>query len=83
MTKDDHGSPSTYSYHGCRCDACRAAWAADCRQRRLYRTASDLPPGVKHGLPNTYTNYGCRCPPCGDAHYDSYRDYRSRRGPAR
>ena len=29
-----HGTPSGYNYHGCRCDLCRAAFAACVRKSR-------------------------------------------------
>jgi hypothetical protein len=35
-----HGTESGYSYHGCRCDECRAAWARSQRERRARRRGS-------------------------------------------
>jgi hypothetical protein len=35
-----HGTASGYSYHGCRCDECRAAWARSKREWRARRRGS-------------------------------------------
>lgn len=58
-----HGSYSTYSNHKCRCDECRAAWAAFCADQKAKRQAGETPSHV-HGTENGYGNYGCRCEAC-------------------
>lgn len=59
----EHGSYSTYSNHKCRCDECKAAWAAFCRDQKAKRQARETPSHV-HGTENGYGNYGCRCEAC-------------------
>lgn len=68
----NHGSAtaSTYSNWGCRCDLCRAAWAAYVAKRKAVRVA-EFAAGqisVPHGLASTYGNYNCRCEPCRRAY---------------
>lgn len=63
-----HGTIAGYTFHGCRCDLCRAENSrrvADWRRRRHGK-----PP--KHGTLNGYQNYGCRCEPCRTARYRRY-----------
>jgi hypothetical protein len=70
MTADDHGSASTYSNHGCRCDLCRGAWTDylyEVRRTRTLRLQKD-PSLATHGKYTTYTNWGCRCDLCRAAH---------------
>ena len=64
MKRDDprHGTKNGYSNLRCRCDDCRAAWAAYCYKRQKERAASNIP--FIHGTENGYGNYGCRCPSC-------------------
>lgn len=66
-----HGTAGGYTNHGCRCEACKAAFAQAIfvsQQRRLKR---GLPDGDKrHGTPNGYSNYGCRCDACKQARKD-------------
>ena len=61
-----HGSTSTYSYHKCRCDECRAAWVAYCRVAKKRRRDALATSAVPHGRASTYGNWGCRCRPCTD-----------------
>lgn len=63
-----HGSPSTYSNHGCRCESCRAAHAkmiADARVKRHALTEENggVAPTETHGSA-TYANWRCRCEVC-------------------
>ena len=37
-----HGTPSFYSNHGCRCTACRSAWAVFCKKMYAGRKARGL-----------------------------------------
>lgn len=68
LTPDDprHGESSTYTNHKCRCEKCRAAWAAYVRESHERRALAlfDDPTIVQHGLESTYGNYGCRCDEC-------------------
>lgn len=63
---------STYTNWGCRCDECKASWAAMIRARRFVRR--DLikadPSLAEHGNHNTYVNWMCRCEACTQAHVD-------------
>lgn len=64
-----------YTNNGCRCDPCRAAWAAYMRRRKqerkeALRRGEVAPP---HGAASTYTNYGCRCDECRAAYTASRR----------
>lgn len=59
-----HGLTSTYSHGGCRCDECRAAWAAYNANLRT-RLATRKPP--RHN-DSAYHNYACRCWRCKKAH---------------
>jgi hypothetical protein len=64
-----HGTPSGYSYHGCRCGSCTDAH----RNYQWLRTQvrrewlAKLPAGVaapfEHGA-SAYCNWGCRCGTC-------------------
>jgi len=80
MSEPWHGTAGGYSNHKCRCDRCRTAWAAMCRQMKANRkarlagdrgstvrsVAKDAP--SEHGTESTYTNWGCRCADCTEAH---------------
>ena len=82
MSADDHGTPSTYKNHGCRCGACRRAHADhqwNLRRTHLAALAAGRAPGLRHGSPNTYTNHGCRCAACTQANTEYMRRYRQRR----
>lgn len=61
-----HGKASTYTNHGCRCDACRAAHTEVCYRARMRRYSNPVPAGL-HGTYNAYTNYGCRCDACRES----------------
>lgn len=69
MHDDDprHGTTNGYCNLGCRCAACRAAWAAYCADVKARREplAADDP---RHGRDATYTNHRCRCAACKAAH---------------
>jgi hypothetical protein len=61
-----HGTYTSYTNHGCRCDDCRAAnrrYQASLKERLRSR---DVPDHV-HGTSGGYGNYGCRCLRCTDA----------------
>jgi hypothetical protein len=60
-----HGTQGGYTNHKCRCDECRAAWAAFCRRAKERRAASV--PDELHGTEFGYSNYKCRCPNCTQA----------------
>ncbi len=70
LAPDDprHGTSNGYKNLHCRCDRCRAAWAAYTAELRAERIefglAADDP---RHGKATTYGNWGCRCRPCRDA----------------
>ena len=80
-----HGSDSTYTNYGCRCEQCRAAHAIKCAKSaedRAARLAAD--PTIRpHGDRNTYTGWGCRCAECtaAVARYEAER-YAKRKGAA-
>jgi len=82
MSRDDHGSESTYNNWKCRCDACRAAntrYLARRKAERVARLAVD-PSLAEHGRASTYNNWGCRCEPCTTAWaIDSRERYRRKR----
>lgn len=66
-----HGSVTTYTNRGCRCEPCTVAkreiGRAE-RKTRRRRTAENggVAPVAKHG-PNTYANWRCRCETCVSA----------------
>jgi hypothetical protein len=74
-----HGSRTGYGQYGCRCEACRAANTASCRdwRRRMARGLSDGDP--RHGTSNGYSNYGCRCEDCRAAYRRDRRTTENRR----
>jgi len=81
LAPDDprHGSVNAYGNLKCRCDDCRAAWAAAYREKRANWAAHPLPPGdSRHGTNNGYANYGCRCMNCTIAHRHVRQQQRSR-----
>lgn len=70
--------------NGCRCQACRDAYAAHMRQRRAdAREAADsgtpLPPGFRHGTRYGFEERGCRCTPCRVARNSSLYSLPSRK----
>lgn len=75
-----HGTATKYSNHKCRCNECKAAWAAYVlqrrRQRARYVVTEGLPSSVAHGAA-AYVNWGCRCDICLAAELD--RQVRRRR----
>ena len=79
MAKNDHGSPSTYNNHKCRCSRCRSAWADYQYELREQRESRLDSPAVVHGRPTTYSNWRCRCRDCTTAWADYQSDLRSRR----
>lgn len=57
----DHGNPSTYFNHKCRCEPCKKAAS----EYRKAQKARGLPEGDKrHGTTNGYFGWGCRCDLC-------------------
>lgn len=80
---------STYTNHGCRCDECRKAWAAQVKRRQAERfalrtvvdgllVAAHLP-AEKHGVESTYGNWGCRCRDCTDVWSAASMERKARR----
>lgn len=59
-----HGTVNGYAHLRCRCQRCRAAWAAHCQQQRDARSQREAP---VHGRQSTYTNWKCRCAACREA----------------
>ncbi len=70
---------SAYGNGRCRCDTCRAAFAAYIRERRRRLRDQPVPPWVAHGTGNAYRNYGCRCQQCRDVNASYARDWQARR----
>lgn len=68
-----HGTPGGYTNHACRCDLCKAAWAAAKYELR-HRHHDYIP----HGTDGGYTNYMCRCEACRTANREHKRMYRAR-----
>jgi hypothetical protein len=63
-----HGTVDGYRKYKCKCNPCRAAWRARCKEFKAARVAQALDPNdPRHGTPNFYSNYDCRCRPCTDA----------------
>ena len=58
-----HGTENGYSNLYCRCDLCRAAWAASVKARKARRPPL-APDDPRHGLYATYSNWSCRCDRC-------------------
>lgn len=81
-----HGQYSTYVDHNCRCDECRAAFAAYIAKRKAER-ALGIAGNTKQGgrsepeIHNaaTYTNWRCRCDQCRAAWNAYVRKRRSER----
>lgn len=67
-----HGTINAYSYHGCRCDRCKAAQKESVAAARDRRQNGEIPEHV-HGTENGYSNYRCRCDRCKDAHAEVAR----------
>lgn len=61
-----HGTVNGYSNHQCRCEECRAAWAAEVARTKDQRASRPIPEHV-HGTENGYGNYKCRCDECTKA----------------
>jgi len=73
-----HGTRNGYVNLGCRCDACRAAWAEyfkTYRRRERRGLSADDP---RHGKYSSYSNHGCRCNACRKAWTTYQRGYRAR-----
>lgn len=66
LVADDprHGTLNGYSNQRCRCDACRAAWAAYTSKLRERRSTTLAPDDLRHGRYTTYSNHKCRCESC-------------------
>jgi hypothetical protein len=77
--KPPHGTISRYTNQRCRCDDCRAAFAAYQRHRRARLRANPVPPHVSHGSVSTAMNYRCGCRPCRNAVNAYHRAWRARR----
>lgn len=65
-----HGTPSGYSYYGCRCDVCRRGNRE--RHRRMREDRQQRLHEAPHGTPGGYVNWGCRCGDCTAA-YSQYQ----------
>lgn len=66
-----HGTVDGYRRFKCKCQPCKDAWNAHCREARAARHAMKLDPDDRrHGTSNFYSNYGCRCRPCTEAQLD-------------
>lgn len=74
-----HGSYSTYTNKGCRCDACKEAareYARDLKRRKEQDgQVRSLRPVAVHGTYSMYTHAGCRCDLCSQARRDYLKDY--------
>lgn len=77
LAADDprHGTVNGYGNLGCRCSACRDAWAVEFLKLREKRAAilAANPDIVAHGKATTYQNWKCRCEPCTAAATGSKR----------
>lgn len=73
----EHGSPSTYSNHRCRCVPCTGAWAR-AHLKWCHDRARRVPPHV-HGTENGYTNYRCRCERCKVGHREASAEKRRKK----
>lgn len=75
-----HGTPSAYGYHKCRCDICRAANTRRCRAIHDRLKAVGLAPDdLRHGSVGGYSNWGCRCTKCSKKHSANLRLRKSRK----
>lgn len=74
-----HGSASTYSNWGCRCNPCTDAHRDFMQAKREMRMEERVeidgrltaPRAPQHASASTYVNWACRCIPCLTA----YREY--------
>jgi transcriptional regulator with GAF, ATPase, and Fis domain len=57
-----HGTLGGRTNHNCKCEDCRAAWAAYTKAARQRRSQNI--PDDKHGTLSSYFNYSCRCERC-------------------
>jgi hypothetical protein len=71
-----HGSATGYSYWGCRCDKCRAAFTQSNNKSRAKKLSKLLEAGI-HGL-KTY-QAGCHCDVCRAAARQQRAEFRSKR----
>jgi hypothetical protein len=74
-----HGTASTYTNRGCRCEKCRQA-AREARQSWVRSLQNRKFADVPHGTPSGYRNWGCRCDRCTTARRDEERRDRLRAG---
>lgn len=80
-----HGTVSTYTNYGCRCESCTEVHSAACAsaaKHRADRLAAD--PTIRpHGVEATCTGWGCRCEPCTAAAAEANRKrYQARKAAA-
>jgi hypothetical protein len=73
----EHGTPSAYTYHRCRCEVCREGNRL--RMRQLMLNRSERTVAAPHGTVSGYTNWKCRCAPCKKAGSENNRRTRARR----
>lgn len=66
LAEQAHGTASSYSKRGCRCDLCRRAKTQEMAEWRR-RAAEKTPPASVHGTSGGYCNWSCRCEPCKQA----------------
>ena len=77
-----HGTANGYGNLGCRCTACRGAWAdyfASYASKPRVLAGND----PRHGTTNGYRYWHCRCVECLDAAAAEARDKRRRKREAR
>lgn len=67
ISKIKHGTNSTYTTYGCRCDECKRAATAYHAGLRERKRAAITPDDPRHGTGGFYTNHGCRCDDCREA----------------
>lgn len=73
--KLQHGTPTAYRDHGCRCLPCQTRKREYDREAALRRKRLHIPAYVVHGTVSTYVYWTCRCEPCKEARnsYDRER----------
>ena len=77
-----HGTPSGYSYWGCRCAPCTSAinrhvraWSDEQLDKAVMVDGRRYVAHAPHGTTSGYSSYRCQCDPCTDAWNDYMRQY--------